>query len=203
MLKSLVKGLIRLAFPYVLRCQNYFRSLVFENLELYKHVFGLEGVNNLLLHATYRQNAKILRRFGAAVGEGTMINSPLTISPVGKDYSNLQVGRHVWIGRGVSLDLIAPIVIGDNVTVIQGCSIVTHLNVMESPLKKTVLPEAKGPVVLERGCFIGSNVTILHGVTVGECAVVGAGAIVTKDVPANSLAAGVPARVVKRYEQGG
>lgn len=56
------------------------------------------------------------------------------------------------------------------------------------------------PIRVERGAWIGAHATILAGVTIGENAVVAAGAVVTKDVPANSIAAGVPARVIKRIE---
>ncbi|GGG33574.1 DapH/DapD/GlmU-related protein [Hymenobacter glacieicola] len=53
------------------------------------------------------------------------------------------------------------------------------------------------PIILKRGAWIGANVTVMPGVTIGENAIVGAGAVVTKDVPANSIVAGVPARVVQ------
>ena len=55
-------------------------------------------------------------------------------------------------------------------------------------------------VTLKRGCWIGANVTLLPGVTVGENSVVGAGSIVTKDIPARTIAAGVPARIIKTLD---
>ena len=54
------------------------------------------------------------------------------------------------------------------------------------------------PVLLKRNCWIGAGATILPGVTVGENAVIGAGAVVTKDVEANTVVGGNPARVIKR-----
>ena len=56
------------------------------------------------------------------------------------------------------------------------------------------------PIVLERNVWIGAGATVLHGVTVGADAVVAAGAVVTRDVPAATLVAGVPARVVRSIE---
>jgi acetyltransferase-like isoleucine patch superfamily enzyme len=53
------------------------------------------------------------------------------------------------------------------------------------------------PIVIKRNAWIGAAVTILPGVTVGENSVVAAGAVVTKDVPANTVVAGVPAKVIK------
>jgi acetyltransferase-like isoleucine patch superfamily enzyme len=55
------------------------------------------------------------------------------------------------------------------------------------------------PIKIGRGCFIGSRSMILKGVTLGDRAVVGAGAVVTKDVPAYSVAAGNPARIVRTF----
>jgi len=53
-------------------------------------------------------------------------------------------------------------------------------------------------VVLKRNCWIGAGATILSGVTVGENAIVGAGAVVTKDVEANTVVGGIPAKLIKR-----
>jgi acetyltransferase-like isoleucine patch superfamily enzyme len=54
------------------------------------------------------------------------------------------------------------------------------------------------PILIQRGASIGSNATILCGVTVGEGAIIGAGSVVTKDVPAGVIAAGNPARVIRK-----
>ncbi len=56
------------------------------------------------------------------------------------------------------------------------------------------------PTLIKRGASIGTNTTILCGVTVGEKAVVGAGSVVTKDVPPNTIVAGVPARVLRKVD---
>lgn len=53
-------------------------------------------------------------------------------------------------------------------------------------------------VHIKRGCWIGTKVTILSGVTIGEGSIIGAGAVVTKDIPPYSIAAGVPAKVIKK-----
>lgn len=56
------------------------------------------------------------------------------------------------------------------------------------------------PIVLGKNVWVGSNATILQGVTIGDNAVVGAGAVVTKDVEANTIVGGVPAKLIKRIE---
>jgi len=62
----------------------------------------------------------------------------------------------------------------------------------------STIDNKKGPVVLKRKCKIGSHSTIMPGITIGENAIVGAHSFVTGDIPANSLAVGVPARVIKQ-----
>jgi acetyltransferase-like isoleucine patch superfamily enzyme len=70
------------------------------------------------------------------------------------------------------------------------------------PSKRRAYVEGK-PIVIETNVWIATAATILGGVTVGENSVVGAGAVVTKDVPANSFVAGVPARVIRPLDVNG
>jgi hypothetical protein len=57
------------------------------------------------------------------------------------------------------------------------------------------------PIVIKRGCWIGQNVVILPSVTIGELSIVGANSVVTKNVPARSIAIGTPARVIRKWEE--
>lgn len=77
--------------------------------------------------------------------------------------------------------------IGDFVQIGSHCSIYSV----------STIDDKTGPVVLEKNCRIGSHTTIMPGVTVGENAVVGAHSFVNRDIPANGIAAGVPAKVIK------
>lgn len=61
-------------------------------------------------------------------------------------------------------------------------------------------PESGRPITIEEDCWIGGNVTILCGVTIGKGTVIGAGSVVTKDIPAESVAVGNPARVIKTID---
>jgi acetyltransferase-like isoleucine patch superfamily enzyme len=58
------------------------------------------------------------------------------------------------------------------------------------------------PIVIRRGCWIGQNVVILPGVTIGELSIIGANSVVTKDIPARCIAVGSPARVIKKWDSG-
>jgi acetyltransferase-like isoleucine patch superfamily enzyme len=90
--------------------------------------------------------------------------------------------------------------IGDLVMIGPNVNIITAGHPVE-PAKRRTYIEAK-PIVIEKNVWIATAVTILGGVTVGENSVIGAGAVVTKDVPANSFVAGVPAKVIRSLEDG-
>lgn len=84
-----------------------------------------------------------------------------------------------------------------------GCQI-GH-NVVFATLNHGLEPADRGttypaPIVLGRNVWVGSNATILQGVTIGDNAVVAAGAVVSRDVPANTIVGGVPARIIKRID---
>jgi acetyltransferase-like isoleucine patch superfamily enzyme len=112
----------------------------------------------------------------------------------------VRVGRHVFIGLDTWLDDQFPelITIEDDVTISFRVTVVVHDDARR--MDRTEAGAGDGtvaPVVLRRGCYLGAGCLILPGVTVGERAVVGAGAVVTRDVPPRTLVAGVPARHVK------
>jgi acetyltransferase-like isoleucine patch superfamily enzyme len=113
---------------------------------------------------------------------------------------NLIIGERCFLNRNCYLDLEGEIIIGDDVTVGHGTSIVTTVHEIGPPEHRCGPAIRTAPVVLENGCWIGANVTLLPGVTVGAGAVVAAGAVVSADIPPNTVAAGVPARVVRKLE---
>ncbi len=116
----------------------------------------------------------------------------------------VHVGRHVFIGLDAYLDCQFPelITIEDEVTVSFRVTVVVHDDAKR--LDRVEAGAGDGtvaPVLLRRGCYLGAGCMILPGVTVGERAVVAAGAVVTHDVPPGTLVAGVPARVVRRLDE--
>jgi acetyltransferase-like isoleucine patch superfamily enzyme len=172
---------------------------------LFAAIYGGEGVNIPLMFMPTRAIALTLRTYGALIGKDVRFQSPLTIhnsSPRrGRYYENLHVGNQCYLGRELFLDLQAEIVIEDQVTLSHRVMIVTHTDAGNSPLKDQVLNTDQAPVIIRRGAYIGANVTILQGVEIGESSIVGAGAVVTRSVPANTVVAGVPARVLKRLNR--
>jgi len=109
------------------------------------------------------------------------------------DYRNLRIGPNIHLGRAVTLDLTDTLEIQADATVSMGCTILTHFDVGARPLRD-VMPAFARRTVIGRGAYLGANVTVLAGCDVGAMAVVGAGAVVTRPVPAGAWVAGVPAR---------
>ncbi len=112
----------------------------------------------------------------------------------------VKIGSHVYIGPNVYIDLLYPqlVTIEDYVSI--GWSMIfAHSNPSYSLyLKKCCYPREVAPVVVKRGAWIPPGSIILHGVTIGENSVVGAGSIVKEDVEAYTLVAGRPAKFIKR-----
>ena len=116
--------------------------------------------------------------------------------PIRSDYgANLKIGKQVFINSGAmftdlgGIELEDKVLVGPNVTIIS-------VNHPLGPEKRHGV-ELKA-VLIKENAWLGANATILPGVTVGENAVVAAAAVVSKDVPANTVVAGVPAKVIKK-----
>ncbi|MBK8021733.1 MAG: acyltransferase [Chloroflexi bacterium] len=113
----------------------------------------------------------------------------------------LRIGAWCHLGPGVTLDLTAPIVLEDRCTLSLHTIILTHEDVGYSPLAKSAFPTRKQRVIVESGAYIGAGATVLMGVRIGRCAVVGAGSLVRDDVPPYTVVAGVPARVIRQLDR--
>lgn len=122
------------------------------------------------------------------------LTCPTLIHPTAVISDEAEIGYGAVIN---ALSVIEPVAkIGNYALVYYGCTI-GHDSVIED--YSTLLPQCtvSGNVILRKGCNIGSNSTIIQGVEIGEQTIVGAGAVVTKSLPANCTAVGVPARAIK------
>ena len=112
----------------------------------------------------------------------------------------IRVGRKVFINQCCTIYDMAGVDVADLVMIGPNVNIITAGHPPE-PFKRRAYVEAR-PILIQKNVWIATAATILGGVTVGENSVVAAGAVVTRDVPANSLVAGVPARVIRSLEDG-
>ena len=109
----------------------------------------------------------------------------------------LEIGESTFINYGTSISAMKHVKIG------RDCNIGTYCIIMDNdfhrlePERRNELP-ASAPIIIGDNVWLGGRVTVLKGVTIGDGSVVGAGSIVTKDIPARSLAVGSPAKVVRQ-----
>lgn len=116
--------------------------------------------------------------------------------PIYSDYgSNLRIGKQVFINSGVTFVDLGGIEINDQVLIGPNATIISVNHPLDPANRREV--ECK-PVKIGKNAWLGANSTILPGVSVGENSVVAAGAIVTRNVPANTVVAGVPAHEIKK-----
>lgn len=127
---------------------------------------------------------------------GKPVNPTLRIfPPLYTDFGkNIQVGKNVFINGGCHFQDQGGITLGDDCLIGHNVVFAT-LNHFIEPSERASLQPA--PIVLGKNVWVGSSSTILQGVTIGDNAIIAAGSVVTKDVPANVIVGGVPARLIR------
>ena len=131
--------------------------------------------------------------YGCEIGDNSKIGAFVEIQKNAKIGQNVKVSSHTFICEGVTIE--------DDVFVGHNVSFINDKYPRATVAGGGLQTEADWAVVatlVKKGASIGTSSTILCGVTIGENAVVGAGSVVTKDIPANVVAAGVPARVLRK-----
>lgn len=142
-----------------------------------------------------------LRLLGARIGRQTVIHDVRFFNLYRMGLQGLTISDKCFIGDECLIDLADRVELAEEVTLAERVTILTHTNVgyADHPLQP-FFPSFSAPVRLERGAFIGANVTLLPGVTIGECAFVAAGSVVNRDVEAYTVVAGVPAKVIRKLQ---
>ena len=135
---------------------------------------------------------RLLRLFGARVGRGIYWKPGVRV----KFPWHLTVGDHCWIGEDAWIDNLAQVTIGSNVCLSQGAYLCTGNHDWTTPNMKLFTR----PITLRDGCWVGARSVVCPGVTIGEGAVLAAGGVTAKDIPAFEIWAGNPARFVKTRE---
>ena len=136
----------------------------------------------------------LLRRLGARIDDTAEIRTPF-YTDFGKF---IEVGKNVFVNNACTFMDRGGITLEDDVKIGPRVNLITE-NHDEHPARRRTLISNR--IIIKRNVWIGAAATVLPGVTVGENSIVAAGAVVTKDVPANTVVAGVPAKVIKRIEE--
>ena len=139
--------------------------------------------------------SKFINLYGCEIGDETKIGAFVEIQKNATVGKRCKISSHTFICEGVSIE--------DNVFIGHGVMFINDLYPRATTAAGGLQTEADWRVertVVRKGASIGSGATILANTCIGENAIVGAGAVVTKDVPANTIVAGVPAKVLRQIE---
>lgn len=132
---------------------------------------------------------------GAKIDDSTTVFAPF--------YTNfgrfISIGKNVFINHACSFLDMGGITLEDEVLIGPKVNLITENHPLDPGDRSTLLTK---PITIKRNAWIGAGATILPGVTIGENAVVAAGAVVSKDVPDNTIVGGVPAKILKSINNG-
>jgi len=131
--------------------------------------------------------------YGCEIGDNTKIGTFIEIQKGSRIGKNCKISSHTFICEGVTIE--DDVFVGHNVTFIND---VFPRATANGKGLQTERDWVCVPTLVEQGASIGSSATVLCGVTIGKNAMVGAGCVVTKDVPAETVVAGNPARILKK-----
>lgn len=166
-----------------------------ENMALQAHAKGLVRKFNSLPPESMDERAELLKEIFGEVGENVWIVPPLAAA----------VGKYVSIGDGTYANMNLTLIDDWKITI--GKNVLFGPNVTLSTTGHPVHPKHRAdgmysfPITIEDNVWIGANVVVLPGVTIGENSVIGAGSVVTKDIPANVVAFGSPCRVYREINE--
>lgn len=113
----------------------------------------------------------------------------------------IRIGTNTYINRNTFIDASHSIEIGQECGIGPNCYITDHDHGHDSSLPPLAQPLISKPTRIEDRVWLGANVKVLKGVSIGKDAVIGAGSVVTKDIPEGAIAVGVPARVIRYKSQ--
>jgi len=140
--------------------------------------------------------AKFINLYGCSIGDNTKIGAFVEVQKNARIGKNCKISSHTFICEGVEVE--DNVFIGHNVTFIN--DLYPRATTSQGELQ-TEADWVCGRTLVEEGASIGSSSTLLCGVTIGKNSIVGAGSVVTKDVPAYCVVAGNPARVLRSIEK--
>lgn len=160
---------------------------------------------NQLFDSESEKRAEILKNLVPDQGENLYLQGPIQF-----DYGkNTSFGKNCYANFNLVILDCAKVEIGGDVFFGPNCSVVTPVHpLLNEQRKQKVKPdgtlyttEYAKPIKIGSGTWLASNVTVCGGVTIGENCVIGAGSVVTRDIPPNSLAAGVPCKVIRKITE--
>ena len=167
-----------------------------EDPDSYKLKEASYDTKRLLLQMNNTSEPQKIRQFLSQIIDSEIDESVTIFTPFHINYGkNTQIGKNVFINFDcVFLDL-GGITIEDGVLIAPKVSLLSEGHPISPQERHSLVPKH---IHIKKNAWIGANATILHGVTIGQNAVVAAGSVVTKDVPDNVVVGGIPAQILKK-----
>lgn len=145
----------------------------------------------------FGDSLRVTRPRQIEIGSRVEIEHAVYLKVVGRA-ATLRIGDFAFLGTGVQIDVVQSVIIGDHVLLAPGVFITDHNHVMSAASRVDEQGVVARPVRIGNDVWIGAKSVILPGVTIGDGAVIGAGAVVTHDVQPLTIVTGVPARPTGR-----
>jgi maltose O-acetyltransferase len=182
--------------------KNIFSSII-RKIKYYnlRYIFLKLLLSILPIYSANRVRPALLRKIGFSIGEGTKLcDIPLILSGNPGIYDRLIIGNNCLIGPSCYFDMAGKIIIEDKVSIGPQTMFLSGTHEC-GPSNNRLGPLVVKDVTIGAGTWIGARCTILPGVTIGKGVILAAGAVVAKDIPANTMAGGVPAKVIRELPE--
>ncbi len=167
------------------------REFTPDELDMYTRQSQLMYKLNHTMPATGEYIAAMTELFEDRIGEGSLVSAPIS----GAALDRLEIGNRVFINSNLLAMARGGITIEDDVQIAANVQLISNNH---DPYDRNVL--LCKPILIKKGAWIGAGASVMPGVTVGRHAIVGAAAVVTKDVPDYAVVVGAPAKVVKTLD---
>lgn len=146
------------------------------------------------LNSSYYTDDEVRDKLRELTGRNIDVTTRIKL-PFYTDFGQfIELGKNVFINLGCIFMDRGGITLEDNVLIGPGVKLITENHAEEPELRCNVYSK---PILIKKGAWLGAGATVLSGVTIGENAIVAAGAVVTKDVPDNTVVGGIPAKIIK------
>jgi len=149
-----------------------------------------------------RARTALLRSAGMKIGSSSLIQGPMRVTGEGNPCEQISIGTFTLISGSLHCDIGAPLLIGSRVRIGHDVSLLT-VDHRVGPEEMRSGERKFGTIEIGDGAWLASRVVVLPGIRIGAGAIVAAASVVTRDVPPNTLAVGVPARVVRNLSRYG
>jgi acetyltransferase-like isoleucine patch superfamily enzyme len=182
---------------------------IFERLKMGETILPNDPQAYKMREASYNTKKMLVQMNNATdPKEITKLLSRITDSEIDESVAvftplHINYGKHTKIGKNVFINFdctfldLGGITIEDNVLIAPKVNLLSEGHPLEPQNRQALMV---GPIHIKRNAWIGANATILPGVTIGENAIVAAGAVVSKDVPDNTIVGGIPAKIIKAIQ---